>query len=50
MNNVRCEDSRYFKNEKMEYRRDKIAEFATYSMNKNIRNLHRGINEFKRGY
>jgi hypothetical protein len=27
-----------------------ISELATNSKNKNIRNLYRGINEFKRGY
>jgi hypothetical protein len=30
--------------------RDKICEHATNSKNKNIRDLYRGINEFKRGY
>jgi hypothetical protein len=30
--------------------KDKINEFATNSKNKNIRDLYRGINEFKRGY
>jgi hypothetical protein len=29
---------------------DKINELATNSKNKNIRDLYRGINEFKRGY
>jgi hypothetical protein len=28
----------------------KINELATKSKNKNIRDLYRGINEFKRGY
>jgi hypothetical protein len=28
---------------------DKINELATKSTNKNIRDLHRGIHEFKRG-
>jgi hypothetical protein len=48
--NVRREDSRYFRNKKREYLKDKIHELATNSKNKNIRNLYRGINEFKRGY
>jgi hypothetical protein len=32
------------------YLKDKIDELATNSKNKNIRNLCRGINEFKEGY
>jgi hypothetical protein len=47
---VRCEASRYFKNKKREYLKDKINELATNSKNKNIRDLYRGIHEFKRGY
>jgi hypothetical protein len=50
LNNVRREASRYFRNKKMEYLKDKINELATNCMNKNIRALYRGINEFKRGY
>jgi hypothetical protein len=34
----------------MEYLKGKINELATNSKNKNIRDLYRGINEFKRGY
>jgi hypothetical protein len=30
--------------------KDKINELATNSKNKDIRDLYRGINEFKRGY
>jgi hypothetical protein len=30
--------------------KDKINELAIHSKNKNIRDLYRGINEFKRGY
>jgi hypothetical protein len=33
-----------------EYLKDKINELARNSKNKNIRDLYRGINEFKRGY
>jgi hypothetical protein len=33
-----------------EYLKDKINELAANSKNKNIRDLYRGINEFKRGY
>jgi hypothetical protein len=43
LNNVRCEASRYFRNKKREYLKDKINELATNSKNKNIRDLHRGI-------
>jgi hypothetical protein len=35
---------------KREYLKDKIDELATNSKNKNIRDSHRRINEFKRGY
>jgi hypothetical protein len=45
LNNVRLEASRYFRNKKREYLKDKINELAT-----NIRDLYRGINGFKRGY
>jgi hypothetical protein len=47
---VRREASRYFGNKREKYLKDKINELATNSKNKNIRDLHRGINECKRGY
>jgi hypothetical protein len=47
---VRREASGYFRNKKKEYLKDKINELPTNSKNKNIRDLYRGINEFKRGY
>jgi hypothetical protein len=50
LNNVRCEASRYFWDKKREYLKEKINEHATNSKNKNITDLYRGINEFKRGY
>jgi hypothetical protein len=50
LNNVRREASRYSRNKKREYLKDKINERATNSKNKNIRDLFRGINEFKTGY
>jgi hypothetical protein len=34
----------------MEYLKDKINELETNNENKNIRDLYRGINEFKKGY
>jgi hypothetical protein len=33
----------------MEYLKDKINELVSNSKNKNIRDLYRGINEFKEG-
>jgi hypothetical protein len=50
LNNVRREASRHFRNKKREYLKDKINELATNSNNKNIRDLYRGINAFKKGY
>jgi hypothetical protein len=47
---VRREASRYFRNKKRESLKDKINELARNSKNKNIRDLYRGINEFKRDY
>jgi hypothetical protein len=44
LNIVRREASRYFRNKKKEYQKDKINEHATYRKNKNIRDLYRGIN------
>jgi hypothetical protein len=49
-NNIRCEVSRHFSNKKRACLKDKIDELARNSMNKNIRDLFRGINEFERGY
>jgi hypothetical protein len=43
-NNVRLEASRYFRNKKREYMKDKINELAMNNKNKNIRDLSRGIN------
>jgi hypothetical protein len=48
--NLKIEARRYLKNKMREYLKDKINELATNSKNKNIRNLYREINEFKRGY
>jgi hypothetical protein len=41
---VRCEVSRYFRNRKREYLKDKINELAANSRDKNIRDLYREIN------
>jgi hypothetical protein len=50
LNSVRREASGYFKNKYREYLKDKINELATNNKTKNIRDLYRGINEFKRSY
>jgi hypothetical protein len=50
MGDVRREASRYFRNKKREYLKDKINELESNSKNKNTRDLYRGINEFKKGY
>ncbi|PNF40670.1 hypothetical protein B7P43_G04763, partial [Cryptotermes secundus] len=50
LNNIRCETSRHFRNKNRKYLKDKINENAMNSKNKNIRDLYRGINDFKRGY
>jgi hypothetical protein len=44
LKNVRHEASRYFRNKKRDYLKDKINELAMNSKNKNIRNLYRVIN------
>jgi hypothetical protein len=50
LNNIRHEASRHFGNTKREYQKYIINELAVKSKNKNIRNLYRAINAFKRGY
>jgi hypothetical protein len=50
LNNIRRETSRHFRNKKRKYMKDKIDEFATNSKNKNIRDLYKCINDFKKGY
>jgi hypothetical protein len=48
LNNVTREASRHFRNKKSEYLKDKTNELATNIKNKNIRDLYRGIKEFKK--
>jgi hypothetical protein len=48
--NVRWEASRHFRKEKREYLKGRINELESNSKNKNIRDLYRGINEFKKVY
>jgi hypothetical protein len=49
LSDVRQEASRHFRNKKREYLKDRINKLESNSKNKNIRNLYRGINEFKKG-
>jgi hypothetical protein len=49
LNNVRREASRHFRNKEREYLKDKFNDLESNSKN-NIRDLHRGINTFKKGY
>ena len=48
--NVRLEGSRCFRNKKKEYLKAKIEELETNSKIKNIRDLYRGISDFKKDY
>ena len=50
LNNVRCDASRHFRNKKKEYLKARIGGLETDSKIKNIRDLYRGINDFKKGY
>jgi hypothetical protein len=49
-NNVRCDNSITFREERMRYLKEIINELETNSKKKNIRELHRGMNRFKKGY
>jgi hypothetical protein len=50
LQNLRCGASRTFRNKKREHLKDKINELETNNKNKIIRDLYRGINDFKKGY
>jgi hypothetical protein len=50
LQNLRCETSRTFRNKKWKYLKGKINELESNNKNKNIRDLYRSINEFKKGY
>jgi hypothetical protein len=50
LSDVKQEASRHFRNKKREYLKDKINALESNSKNKNITDLYRGINEFKKGY
>jgi hypothetical protein len=48
--NLRHETNRTFSNKKRQYLKGKINKLETNNKNKNIRDLYRGINEFKKGH
>jgi hypothetical protein len=50
LSDVMREALRHFRKKKREYLKDKINALESNGKNRNIRNLYRGINEFKRGY
>jgi hypothetical protein len=50
LHTVRCEAIRHFGNKKKACLRAKFEEIETRSKIKNIRDLYRGINDFKKGY
>jgi hypothetical protein len=50
MNNVRRDASRHFRNKKKGYLKPRIEKLETNSKINNIRDLYRGINDFKKGY
>ena len=50
LNKVRREVSRHFGNNKKAYLRAKIEELETNNKIQNIRDLYRGISDFKKGY
>jgi hypothetical protein len=50
LQNVRHETNRTFRNKKREHLKGKINELEANNKNKNIRDLYRGINEFKEDY
>jgi len=50
LNSLRREVSRHFRNKKKAYLRAKVEELETNNTIQNIRDLYRGISEFKKGY
>jgi hypothetical protein len=50
LNNIKREARRHFRNKAREYLKYKIDELAMNSKNKNIRDLYKEINYFKRDY
>jgi len=50
LNNIRRDASRHFRNKTKAYLKAKIEKLETNNKIKNIRDLYRGINDFKKGY
>ena len=50
LNNVRRNASGHFRNKKKAYLKAKIEDLVTNSKVNNVRDLYRGINDFKKGY
>jgi hypothetical protein len=50
LNNIRRDASRHFRNKKKAHLKVKIEELETNSKMNNVRDLYRGINDFKKGY
>jgi len=50
LNNVRRNDSRHFRNQKKAYLKANIEELEINSKVNNVKDLYRGINDFKKGY
>ena len=50
LNNIRRDASRHFRNKKKAYLKVKIEERETNNKISNVRDLYRGINDFKKGY
>jgi hypothetical protein len=48
LQNLRRETDRTFRNKKREYLKDKINELETNNKNKNVRDLYRATNKFKK--
>ena len=46
----RCETNRTLRNKNRDYLKGKLSEIDTNSKNKNIRDLYKGIKDFKKGY
>ena len=49
LNNIRRDASRHFRNKKKAYLKVKIEVLKTNSKINNVRDLYRGINDFKKG-
>jgi hypothetical protein len=50
LNNVICEASKHFRNKTKKYLKNEVDELEINRKIKNIRNLYRGINDFKKEY